>query len=67
MAENEKRRRGSAVVLLIPLMIGFAVSTRAGHDMRTVDFLRVFGGGACVGASLTALMAFMRQRRSSTP
>ena len=54
--DNEKRRRGSMAVLVIPLMVVFAAVSRVGDKVRTVDFLRIFGAGMLFGVALTWLL-----------
>jgi hypothetical protein len=64
MEQKREKKRGPAVIFLIPLIVAFAASSRAGHNMRTVDFLTVFGAGMLVGVSLMGLIQTARKSKS---
>src|SRR5262245_59368243 len=58
-----EKKRGPAVLLLIPLLAVLAASSRAGQNMRTVDFITVMGAGACLGVTVMALVQMVRGRK----
>jgi len=62
---EKEKRRGSTVVFIIPLIVAFAAASRVAHNIRTVDFLRIFAAGMLVGVTLTQL--FLRFDRKKTP
>jgi len=64
MEQKREKKRGPVVLFIIPLMAALAASSRAGHNMRTVDFLTVFGAGAAVGVSIMALIQIARRSRN---
>jgi len=65
MDEN-KKKRGRNALFIFPLLLVFAVLSGAGHDMRTVDFLRVFASGMLVGVSLMGIAQNVRKPPAST-
>lgn len=68
MDEN-KKKRGRNALFIFPLLLTFAVLSGlsgAGHDIRTVDFLRVFASGMLVGVSLMGIAQNVRKPPAST-
>lgn len=63
--EQEKRKRGANAVLVIPLLVAFAAASRIGN-VRTVDFLRIFGAGMIVGVVLTQIFHLMSDKKKNT-
>jgi hypothetical protein len=59
------RKRGRNVLFIFPLILAAALSSQAGHGMRTVDFLHVFGAGMLAGVGLTQL--FLVTLKKDTP
>ena len=63
--DNEKRRRGSMAVLVIPLMVAFAAVSRIGDKVRTVDFLWIFSAGMLFGVVLTRLFLVILNKKKT--
>jgi len=62
--DQEKRKRGANAILVIPLLVAFAAASRIG-DVRTVDFLRIFGAGMIVGVVLTQIFHLMSDKKKT--
>jgi hypothetical protein len=58
-------RPGRAAIFLPPLIIAFVAAQRAAANMRTVDFLTVFGAGMVCGVSLMRLIPLLRSSRGA--
>jgi len=63
--EGSSRRR--AIVFVVPLIIALVAVRHVAEDMRTVDFLQVFAGGAIFGVGLMGLIQVLRGRGASPP
>ena len=60
--DQEKRKRGANAILVIPLLVAFAAASRIG-DVRTVDFLRIFGAGMIVGVCLVHIFQLIFDKK----
>ena len=64
---NDRKRR-PVILLIFPLIIGFAGVNRvmqspSYHLYRTVDVVQLFGSGACFGAVMVGLVVSLMRRR----
>jgi len=62
--EENKKKRGRMIGFVFPLLLAFAAASRVVHDMRTVDFLRVFASGMLVGVSLMGITEAVRAKKT---
>jgi hypothetical protein len=61
------RKRPPIVILLIPLIVGFAGFNRVAQSpnfamYRAVDVVQLLGSGACFGAVMVAVIFMLRAR-----
>jgi len=56
---------GRATIFLPPLIIAFVAAQRVAANMRTVDFLTVFGAGLVCGVTLMRLIQLFRASRGA--
>lgn len=64
MEQKREKKRAPMALFIIPLMAALAASSRVGHNMRTVDFLTVFGAGMAVGVTIMALIQLARKTKT---
>ena len=60
--EQQKRKRGSNAIWVIPIFAAVAAVSRIG-DVRPVDFLRIFAAGMLVGVVLTHIFLLMSNKK----
>ena len=61
------RRRAAVVIFIIPMIVLLSMVTRIGDQVRTVDFLQIFGGGMILGVCLMGLIQQLRSKGPSNP